>query len=238
MCGSTLTTHSWLFSHASWSTLAFVTWWSSGGGAASAAFSSAQWTMSSAVRPPLYSSAEEESFFPPGKNLIVGKPLTPYLEASPWWTVASTAPSLTLPLSSVAAFSQCGARFLQWPHQGAKNSTSQRSSLSSTSSSKLLSSSSTTSLFPLLPPLLVFLPRRWSTTFLSSWSPALATPSAVRAPLKSVGLFLLTPKILTVGKPRTPYCPAKDLSLSASTAPTFTTPFSAAAALMYSGAND
>lgn len=62
------------------------------------------------------------------------------------WTVASTAPTLTFPLSSVAAWAQCGARLLQWPHHGAKNSTSHMSLLFNTSSSKLLSVSSTTSL--------------------------------------------------------------------------------------------
>lgn len=70
---------------------------------------------------------------------------TPYLLAITLCTVASRAPNLTLPFISEAALCQCGARFLQCPHQGAKNSTIHMSSLSNTSFSKLLSVSSITS---------------------------------------------------------------------------------------------
>ena len=40
----------------------------------------------------------------------------PYLLAMTVWTVASSAPSLALPFSSVAAEAQWGVRLLQWPH--------------------------------------------------------------------------------------------------------------------------
>ena len=69
---------------------------------------------------------------------------TPNLFAITVCTVASTVPIFIFPLSSVAAWVQCGTRFLQCPHHGAKNSTSQKSSLSRTNSSKLLSVNSIT----------------------------------------------------------------------------------------------
>ena len=65
----------------------------SGAGRFSSNRDRAHWVMSAVVLPPSYSSA---SFLVPwAKYLIVGYPLTPYLEAKPWCTVASTAPSFT-----------------------------------------------------------------------------------------------------------------------------------------------
>ena len=65
----------------------------SGAGRFSSNLDRAHWVMSAVVLPPSYSSA---SFLVPwAKYLIVGYPLTPYLEAKPWCTVASTAPSFT-----------------------------------------------------------------------------------------------------------------------------------------------
>lgn len=60
-------------------------------------------------------------------------PRIPYCPARFWSTVASTAATFTpVFLRAFAAFSHSGARFLQCPHQGAKNSTIQISSLFST----------------------------------------------------------------------------------------------------------
>lgn len=78
-------------------------------------------------------------------QLILIIPCTPYWDALDWWTVASTAPSLTFPFNSVAALAQWGAKFLQWPHQGAKNSTNHKWSEFNTNLSKLLSVNSITS---------------------------------------------------------------------------------------------
>ena len=49
----------------------------------------------------------------------------------------STAPTFTTPLRLLAAFSHAGASYLQWPHQGAKNSINHSWSESSTSFLKL-----------------------------------------------------------------------------------------------------
>jgi hypothetical protein len=66
----------------------------------------------------------------------------------------STWPSFTLPFKFFAAVFHSGASFLQWPHQGAKNSTSHMSSLWMTSLSKLAVVRSTDALAPpsFLPP--------------------------------------------------------------------------------------
>ncbi|KAH9408966.1 hypothetical protein TYRP_011239 [Tyrophagus putrescentiae] len=66
---------------------------------------------------------------PAGKTLMVGKPRTSYLLALAVCTVASRAAITTLPFSSEAACAQAGARFLQWPHQGAWKATITRSSV-------------------------------------------------------------------------------------------------------------
>lgn len=172
---------------------------------------------------------------------------------------ASRAPSFTLPSNCEAADAHSGSRFLQWPHQGAKNSTSQISSLSMTVFSKLLSVSWTTLPFPPLPPLdwkqynkhsnfRYFLnsfllenkvkhtlwplpplppppPSRWLTIALNPSKPPLTRPSAVRGPLYASGWFLLAPKILMVGNPRTPNLPASSLWESQSIPPTLTIPY-------------
>lgn len=61
------------------------------------------------------------------------------------WNIMNLNICFTFPLSSEAAAAQWGAKFLQCPHHGAKNSTSQISSEFNTSLSKLESVNSTTS---------------------------------------------------------------------------------------------
>ena len=79
-------------------------------------------TMSAAVLPPLYVSP---SLLPAGKYFSVGKPVTPKRPPRSLCASASTAATLTgRLLKAVAATSYSGASALQWPHQGAKNSTS------------------------------------------------------------------------------------------------------------------
>lgn len=43
--------------------------------------------------------------------------------ASDWWASASRAATVATPFNTVAVFSHTGVKALQWPHQGAKNST-------------------------------------------------------------------------------------------------------------------
>mmetsp|Transcript_33379 Transcript_33379/g.72977 ORF Transcript_33379/g.72977 Transcript_33379/m.72977 type:complete len:209 (-) Transcript_33379:197-823(-) len=72
-------------------------------------------TIVSAVRPPSYSVS-----LPSSNHTIVGKPLTLYLEATSFSSVASTFPRrMPLSLRVVAAFSYSGSSFLQCPHHGA-----------------------------------------------------------------------------------------------------------------------
>ena len=77
--------------------------------------------MSAAVLPPLYASP---SLLPAGKYFRVGKPVTPKRPPRSRCASASTDATLTgSDLKAVATTSYSGARALQWPHQGAKNST-------------------------------------------------------------------------------------------------------------------
>jgi len=70
-----------------------------------------------------------------------------------------------------------------------------------------------------------FLPLKALRAFLlAAFNAASTIPAALLGPLKSSGL-LSSPKILIVGKPRTPYLPPRDLCSSAFTAPTFTMPY-------------
>ena len=62
----------------------------------------------------------------PSNHFRVGKPWTPNLRPSSLWSSASTLAMVTLSLANsnfVASSSQTGTSALQWPHQGAKNST-------------------------------------------------------------------------------------------------------------------
>lgn len=99
------------------------------------------------------------------------------------------------------------------------------SSDSRTNLSKLLSVNSITSFgSDSLDDSLDFPPSCLLTLLRTAERAASTKPCAVLAPLKSSGLYLLVPNILTVGKPLIPNRELSSLCSSALTPPTLTTP--------------